>query len=159
MHAFDEMVEQKGPRNVTLITHYIEDSRDFLPLLKLREGLRDLFREYRFPEDGKVRVLSDITSHYSALSELFGFEFDVPEKTLYTKADELIRTGRHNSAREILEYVIEVYPASVNGHWGLASLHREMGDRELALEHYRKCVELMPNMGPAIQCIEKLEAE
>jgi hypothetical protein len=159
MHAFDKLVEEKDPHNLTLITHYIEDSKDSLPLLKLREGLRELFREYRFPEDREVRVLSDITSHYSALSELFGFEVDVPERTLYMKADEFSKMGGDNSAREILEYLIEVYPTSVGGHWGLANLHREMGNRELALEHYRKCVELMPNMRPAIQWIEKLEAE
>ena len=75
------------------------------------------------------------------------------------KADELSKMGENNSAREILEYLIKIYPASVNGHWGLANLYRGMGNRELALEHYRKCVELMPNMRPAIQWIEKLEAE
>lgn len=159
MHAFDELVEKKDPHNLTLVTHYIEDSKDFLPLLKLREGFRALFSEYRFPEGREVRELSDITSHYSALSELFGFEVDVPERTLYMTADELSKMGAGNSAREILEYLIEAYPTSVGGHWGLANLNREMGNRELALEHYRKCVELMPNMRPAIQWIEKLEAE
>ncbi len=159
MRAFDELIEEKDPHNLKLITHYIEDSKDFLPLLKLREGLRELFCEYRFPENREVRVLSDITSHYSALSEMFGFEVDIPERTLYVKADELSKIGRDNPAREILEYLIELYPTSLGGHWGLANLHREMGNRELALEHYRKCVELMPNMRPAIQWIEKLEAE
>ena len=159
MHAFDKVVEDKAPHNLTLITHYIEDSKDFLPLLNLREGLRELFRDYRFPENSEVQGLSDITSHYAALSELYGFEVDVPEKTLYMKADELTKIDEDGSAREILEYLIEVYPSSLGGYWGLANLHRETGNRELALKYYRKCVELMPNMGPAIQWIEKLEAE
>ena len=159
MHAFEELIEEKAPHNLTLITHYIKDSKDWLPLLKLREGLRELFREYRFPDSREVGELSDITSYYSALSNLFGFEVDVPERTLYMKADELSKSGRGNSAKEILEYLIEVYPASVNGHWGLANLHREMGNREMALEYYRKCVELMPNMRPAMHWIDKLEAE
>jgi hypothetical protein len=159
MHAFDELVEENDPHNLTLITHYMEDSQDFLPLLKVREALRELFREYRFPGDREVRGLPDITSHYSALSERFGFEVDVPEMTLYMKADELSKMSADDSAREILDYLIEAYPTSVSGHWGLANLHREMGNREQALEHYRKCVELMPNMRPATQWIERLEAE
>jgi hypothetical protein len=159
VHAFDELVEEKDPRNMTLITHYIEDAKDFLPLLKLREGFRELFREYSFPEARDVRALPDITSHYSVLSERFGFEIDVPERTLYMKADELSKMDEDDSAKEILEYLIEVYPNSINGHWGLANLHREMGNRESALEHYRRCVELMPNMRPAIQWIERLETE
>ena len=140
MHTFDDLVEEKDPNNITLITHYIKDSKEFLPLLKLREGLRELFRKYRFPEDREVRVLTDITSYYSELSEVFGFEIDIPEMTLYMKADKLSKMGMDNSAREILEFLIEIYPTSVSGHWGLANLHREMGNREMALEHYRKCV-------------------
>jgi tetratricopeptide (TPR) repeat protein len=96
------------------------------------------------------------------LSERLGFEVDVPEMTLSSKAAELGAsgaTGASDSTMEILEYLIAVYPASANGYWQLANLHREMGDREAAIAYYRKCLEIIPNMRPARDWIEKLEAQ
>ncbi len=159
MRRFEKMVADKKPQNLTLVTHYIEKNEDFLPPLRLKEGLRELFREYRFPDSREVRALADITAYYAALSERFGFEVDVPERTLASKADELSERGASNSAMEILNYLIEVYPASADGYWRLANLHRGQGNSEKAIEYYRKCLEIIPNMRPARDWIEKLEAQ
>ena len=70
---FQRMVEQKDPGNLTLITRYVGEIPDFIPPLLLKEGLRELFREYVFPENQEVRGLSDITSYYIALSDKLGF--------------------------------------------------------------------------------------
>jgi hypothetical protein len=156
---FEKMIAEKEPHNLTVVTHYIEKNEDFVPSLRLKEGLRELFREYRFPDDREVRGLADITAHYAALSERFGFEVDVPEMTLASKADELSETGANDSVMEILEYLVEVYPASVDGYWRLANLHRERGNRELAIEYYRKCLDILPNMRPARDWIERLESQ
>jgi enterochelin esterase-like enzyme len=159
MRSFEKMVRESEPRNLKLVTHYPEVTEDFIPSLMLKGGLRELFRDYKFPADREVEGLEDITAHYEGLSELFGFDVEVPEMTLYSKAEELKSRGQNEAAMEILEYLIEVYPASVNGYWGLGNLHREMGNRELALKNYRKCLEIMPNMPPARHWIEKLEEE
>ncbi|UCG50548.1 MAG: tetratricopeptide repeat protein, partial [Candidatus Latescibacterota bacterium] len=159
VRRFEKMLADANPRNLTLVTHYIEKNQDFIPSLRLKEGLRELFREYRFPEDREVRGLADITVYYAALSERFGFEVDVPEMTLAAKADELGAAGASDSAREILDYLIEKHPTSMDGLWRLANLHRELGNREEAIEYYRKCLEIMPNMRPARDWIKKLEAQ
>jgi len=159
MRRFEKMIADKSPHNLTLVAHYIEKNEDFIPPLRLKDGLRELFREYRFPDNREVRGLADITAHYAVLSERFGFEVDVPEMTLASKADELNKIGASDSARVILEYLIEVYPASADGYWGLANLHRERGNSELAIEYYRKCLDIIPNMPPARYWIEKLEAQ
>ena len=159
MRNFEKMLTGKSPRNLTLVTHYIEKNEDFIPSLRLKEGLRELFCEYRFPDNSEAQGLSDITAHYSALSEKFGFEFDVPAMTLASTADELSEKGASHAALEILEYLVEEYPSSVDGYWRLANLYREQGNSEKAIEYYRKCLELMPNMRPARYWIEKLEAQ
>ena len=51
--------------------------------------------------------------------------------TLVVKADELSGKGAGDSALEILDYLIEVYPRSANGYWRLANLHRERPGRRL----------------------------
>lgn len=155
---FERMVAEKNPRNLVLRARYVEGSEDFIPPLLLKEGLRELFRDYRFPEEVDVRGLEDITGYYAALSERFGFEFDVPNMTLAFEADALAERGESDAAREILEYLIQKYPWSVDGYWRLANLHRELGNRETAIEYYRKCLEIMPNMPPAREWLERLEA-
>jgi hypothetical protein len=159
MRLFEKLIADKNPPNLKLMAHYIENSEDFLPPLRLKDGLRELFCDYRFPDDRSARGLAGITAYYEALSGRYGFEVDVPERTLATKADELTGQGESDSARVILEYLIDVNPASVDGYWRLANLHREGGDRRLAIEYYRKCLDILPNMRPASDWIEKLEAE
>ncbi len=159
VRRFEKMIADKKPKNLTLSAHYIEKIEDFLPPLRLEEGLRELFREYRFPDDLEVRGLADITSHYTALSERFGFEVDVPERTLASEADELTQNGANAPAVEILDYLIKVYPTSVDGYWRLANLHREQGDHEKAIEYYRKCLDIMPDMVPARHWLDRLESQ
>jgi hypothetical protein len=159
VHDFENMVVGKQPLNLTLSTHFVENIEDFIPPLMIKEGLRELFREYRFPEDREVRGLTDITAYYAALSERFGFEVDVPASLLASSADELSGKGENDSAIEVLEYLIDIYPASLDGYWRLANIHRVKGDRQIAIEYYRKCLELMPNMRPARDWIEKLEEQ
>ena len=159
VRTFEKTLRERAPRNLKLVTHYIEKNQDFLPPLRLREGLRELFSEYRFPDDREVRGLADIIAHYAALSDRFGFEVDVPEMTLAAKADELSGSGATDSALEILDYLVEAYPASVDGYWRLANLHRELGNREAAIGYYRKCLEFIPNMRPALDWIARLESQ
>jgi predicted alpha/beta superfamily hydrolase len=159
MRQFEKTIAEKHPANLTLVAHYVEKSEDFLPPLMLKEGLRRLFREYRFPDDRPVRGLADITAYYAALSERLGFEVDIPEATLAAKADDLSGKGERESAKEILDYLIEINPVSMDACWRLANLHRELGNRTLAIEYYRKCLEIMPNMRPARDWIERLEAQ
>lgn len=159
VRRFEQLVRDRKPRNLTLVTHYVGNNEDFIPPLRLKEGLRELFRDYRFPDGREVRSLADITTHYAGLSERYGFQIDVPEMTLVVKAGELSGKGASDPAIEILQYLIEAYPRSANGYWRLANLHRERGNREMAIEYYRKCLEIIPNMRPARDWIEKLEAQ
>ena len=158
MREFQRMVERRDPADLTLITRYVENIPDFIPPLSLGEGLRELFGEYAFPGDREVRDLTDISSYYDSLSEKLGFEIMIPEKVLADEASGLAEKGGSEAAIEILEYLIEIYPSSLNGYWRLANLYRELGDRETAIENYRKCLEIMPNMPPARHWLEKLEA-
>ncbi len=157
MRGFERTVSEKRPPNLTLVARYVAQSEDFLPPLMLREGLRSLFHEYRFPADRPVKGLEDITAYYAALSAKLGFDVDVPEAALAAKSDDLVARGERGAAKEILDYLIEMNPVSLDGWWRLANLHRELGDRTKAIECYRMCLEIMPNMGPARQWLEKLE--
>ena len=159
VEAFEARVREADPPNLTLVVNYVDGSEDFLPPLRLKEGLRELFRGHRFPEDMGVRGLSDITDYYEELSGRIGFDIDVPTMTLAASANGLAMAGNTHAAIEILQYLVETHPASVDGHWQLANIYRERGERDKALGHYRKCLELLPNMPMVQRYIEELEGE
>jgi tetratricopeptide (TPR) repeat protein len=121
--------------------------------------LRELFRGYRFPDDHEVLGFADIADYYGTLSGRLGFDIDIPERALVLAADKLSRSGAVDAAMEVLASLVQMYPASVDGHWRLANLHRERGDYSAALKHYRKCLEIIPNMRPAREWIDRLEAQ
>jgi tetratricopeptide (TPR) repeat protein len=157
MREFERTVRERRPPNLVLVARYVERSEDFLPPLMLQDGLRELFREYRFPADRSVKRLADITDYYASLSSKLGFEVDVPEIVLASKADDLVSAGDRGGALELLEYLVDRNPRSLDGWWRLANVHRELGDRAEAVACYRTCLEIMPAMRPAREWIEKLE--
>jgi len=157
--AFQDTVARRRPHNLTLVVHYAQHNEDFIPTLRLSEGLRELFRGYRFPDDYEVHRFADIADYYAALSARLGFDINIPERTLALAADKLSRSGTVDAAMDVLANLVQMYPASADGHWRLANLHRERGDYSAALEHYRKCLEIIPNMRPAREWIDRLEAQ
>lgn len=52
---------------------------------------------------------------------------------------------------------VERNAVSPDGRWRLANLHRELGERARAIECYRTCLEIIPDMRPAREWVEKLE--
>ena len=84
---------------------------------------------------------------------------DVPRMTLAASANALTVAGNTHAAIDILEYLIEAHPASVDGYWQLANIYRERGEREKAIEYYRKCLELMPGMPMVERFIAELEGK
>jgi hypothetical protein len=157
VRELERIVADKNIKNLMLVTNFVENNQDFIPSPGVKEGLRELFRDYRFPDEREISGLADLKEHYQALSGRFGFVIDVPELTLITRGVELKEKHLVEAAEEIFAYAVSAYPASVNGYWQLANLYRELNDRERALEYYRKCLEVMPGMRPAQHWIDKLE--
>jgi cytochrome c-type biogenesis protein CcmH/NrfG len=74
-------------------------------------------------------------------------------------AVDLNGRGGTAEAVKMLEFLLEENPGSLNGLWQLANIKRGLGDRKGAIDLYRKCLEIMPNMTPARQLLERLEAQ
>jgi len=106
--------------------------------LGLKRGLRSLFHDYKFPEDREVAGLDDIKTYYQQLSQKYGFEVDVPEFVMVLQGVKFSQQRNYAMALEIFEYLIEVYPNSLNAFIQLGSLHRTLGNYEQSLIYFRK---------------------
>jgi hypothetical protein len=158
-HRFAEIIGSHTPEGFRWKVDIVEPTGDFLAPTGLREGLVTLFRGYEFPEHVQVQRLKDIQTHYDVLSERYGFSVAIPDLVLTQQADFLTDRGAVDEALTVLEYLIVLYPHSVNGYWRLANIHREQGNTELAVRYYRKCLELNPNVIPAREWLERLERQ
>lgn len=128
----------------------------FLAPLHFRESLLELFAEYPFEVGGEAPTLSFIRAHHEGLSNQFGFRIDPPSLILASSSDRLAAQRDFPGALEILTHLMELYPASLDGPWRLANLHREMGDTATAIRYYEECLLRDPEMLPAKEWLERL---
>lgn len=71
----------------------------------------------------------------------------------------LLQRGEVKAAIRVFELNAETYPGSFNVWDSLAEAHRAAGNRERAVELYRKSLEINPGNGNAVNMLEELGAE
>jgi len=89
------------------------------------------------------------------------------EDSLFSLEDTLAETGyllslypeKTDEALAVLEFTVQEFPDSSFAYYSLARIYRDRGDIEQAIEHCRKAVELRPNMGYAVELLERLEQQ
>ncbi|MGD2154932.1 MAG: alpha/beta hydrolase-fold protein, partial [Gemmatimonadales bacterium] len=105
----------------------VEKNGDFLAPTGLREGLTLVFSGYEFPAKAGVASLAEIEQYYAGLSLHYGYDVAIPDMALTMGSDNLAQAGRVDEAIEMLERLVALYPASLNGWWRLGGIYRERG--------------------------------
>jgi len=67
--------------------------------------------------------------------------------------------GREKEAREVFQFMTELFPQSANAFDSLGEARFVLGDKEGALESYRRSLELNPENSNAKEMIKRLEAK
>ena len=83
------------------------------------------------------------------------YEFAEPE--LNGLGYQLLRSGKPKDAIEIFKLNVEAYPQASNTYDSLAEAYMTVNERELAIQNYKKSIELNPNNTNAIEVVKKLE--
>jgi len=68
---------------------------------------------------------------------------------LRQKGALLVRDGKLEEARAVLEKAVRLAPNSSGMHYDLGIACEQLGDLDAALEHYSKCIEFEPDYAPA----------
>ncbi len=140
------------------INHLKEDD-EFVQLLGMRKGVKELFIHYPFPEDMVVEGIRDIAAYYGEMSAQYGFSIDVPEHVLTVQSDKLSERGKTEEALAIWKYMETNYPHPGNAYWRLANYYKEQGNKEPAIEYFKKLIDLYPDVAMARKYLEELEKE
>lgn len=159
LENFRELVDTTQPAGFILELDFRENHDEFIQPFGLREGLKKLFIDYPFPEDLVVENIRDVAAYYGGISAKYGFSVDVPEHVLTVQSDKLSEIGKTAEALLIWRYMEANYPRPGNAYWRLANYYKEQGNRELAIEYFKKLIDLYPDVAMARRYLEELEKE
>ena len=71
----------------------------------------------------------------------------------------LLRSGHAAEAIEAFKLNVEAFPESSNAYEGLGEAYLVHGDRDLAIQNYRKCLELDPTKAYAAEVLKRLSTK
>jgi len=111
--------------------------------------------------------LKSIEKHYEKLSKKYGYVIVMPEFILNQLGHDYIKTGEFQKAIEVFKENIKRYPGSANAYDSLGEGYESAGYLELALESYKKAIEMgleqqvpgLPVYKGHLQVIEKKIAQ
>src|SRR5690606_27214675 len=93
--------------------------------------------------------------HYLKVNEPEKYNFK--ESQLNTLGYQLLQGGRIEDAIIILKLNSEAYPESFNVYDSLGEAYMIAGEKELAIENYKKSLELNPDNSNAVEMLNELE--
>lgn len=143
------------------LKYYEDEDHGSVPLIAFYEGLSFIFSGYVFSyrEINERKILEQ---HYHELSKRLGFKFLPPEALVNRAGYYLLRSQEPNEQSKALDLFLlntENYPESYHAFDSLGDAYSVLGDRENAIRHFKRSLELNPDNEHAKSILEKISKE
>lgn len=86
-------------------------------------------------------------------------EYDFSENELNSLGYALLGRDKTADAIEIFKFNVELFPESFNVYDSLGEAYLKAGDKKLALENYKKSLEIKPDSAGGIQAVREIEGK
>ena len=96
-------------------------------------------------------------AQYRELKAKQSATYDFAEGELNQLGYQLLRSGRAKEAVEIFKLNVEAYPQAFNTYDSLAEAYESVTERDLAIQNYKKALELNANHTGAADALKRLE--
>ena len=96
-------------------------------------------------------------AQYRELKAKQSATYDFAEGELNQLGYQLLRSGKAKEAIEIFKLNVEAYPQAFNTYDSLAEAYATVNERELAIQNYKKSLELNANNTSAVEALKRLE--
>lgn len=86
-------------------------------------------------------------------------DYDFSESEVNSLGYALLGKDKTADAIEIFKFNVELFPASFNVYDSLGEAYLKAGDKKLALENYKKSLEIKPDSATGIQAVREIEGK
>ena len=154
------------PKEKNLIVMLDNTGSDYLD--RISESIAKILynQPYEPPKISIVSMLEDtITTkgieaglaQYRDLKAKQSATYDFAEPELNRLGYQLLRGGKAREAIEIFKLNVEAYPQGFNTYDSLAEAYMTINERDLAIQNYKKSLELNPNNTNATEILKRLQ--
>jgi hypothetical protein len=140
-----QIIDSNTPKGLRYVLWEIDEDIYSPPEVSLKEGLSELFKGYPIDAGTEVEGLNDIIDYYQSLSMELGFTVNISDRILRECANKLRQEGKEKEVKEIWEYVLEMYPKSLDGLFNMAQISFSEGKYQDAKNYYETFLEIRPN--------------
>jgi tetratricopeptide (TPR) repeat protein len=85
-------------------------------------------------------------------------DFKLDKTALTEWGEDLINDNALPEAVSLLKFEVQIYPDTSSGHAALAEAYMKSGQKQLAIENYKKALEINPDNEDAKQNLKELES-
>lgn len=126
-------------------------------LLGLYDGLRFIFNGYHPTNPLVLNTPSLINKHFEQLSSRLGFKILPPEGLVLEIGGDLMDSAHEtNNAIECLKLNVSNYPTSAYAYKHLADIYLAAGEKDLAIQNYKRALEFNANTDGVKEVLKKL---
>ncbi|MFH0761235.1 MAG: alpha/beta hydrolase-fold protein [Bacteroidota bacterium] len=149
-------IEANIPRNFRFRFETF-DQGDYMTETGFLKGFRELFSEYELPDSIATGGIDNIIAYYDTLSEKMGFKITPSDVTLHYAATRINAAGNGSEARRVYEYILTVYPKSLDGLFQMAQILSAEGKFQKAVEYYTEFLKLRPHEAMVQNMLKRTE--
>lgn len=154
-----DLIKANAPSGLEYHFLAIGEKTEHFPTPYVGAALEALFPDFEFKDFSETMTLSDITSHYSSLSERYGFSVEIPEHALVNLSDIKSSQGKHEEVIDVCKIIIEKYPNSTNAWFRSGFAYKALGNKEMAIKCFKRTLELFPQATTARRALDELEKQ
>ena len=139
------IIESNTPTGLRFVFREFDQDIYSPPDVYLKDGLSELFKEYPLPAGTEGKGLDDIKEYFDSLSTKLDFSVNISDRVLRECALKLRQEGKEKEVKEIWEYVLSLYPKSLDGLFNMAQISFSAGRYQDAKKYYETFLEIRPN--------------
>jgi tetratricopeptide (TPR) repeat protein len=128
--------------------YYKGDDHGSIPFIAEYDALRYIFDFYKFKltnedySNPEIDVLGKIQNYYKRLSKGFGIEMKPDQLYINELAYNLLEYEQFEKAAQVFKLNIKNYPESFSVYDSMGDFYVAIGNKEKAIENYKKSVSL-----------------
>jgi len=141
------------------LEYFENENHASVPPIAFYNGISAIFEGFGISYRD-VKSKEHLIQHFKSLSQRLSWDFDPPENLVNQLGYRMLRSRNESEKSKALEYFIlntENFPNSYNAFDSLGEAYETLGDKNNAINNYKKSLELNPNNEHARMQIKHLE--